>query len=59
LEPSRDSLEIQGFGSWDQTAQLPDSLWLDPDWDLLNLPLSLFHLSDFGSSMGQGGTSPI
>lgn len=31
LEPSRDSLEIQGFGSWDQTAQLPDSLWLDPD----------------------------
>lgn len=40
LESLRDSSQIRGFGSWDQTARLPDSLWPDPDWDLLNLPLS-------------------
>ena len=35
-------------------GRLPDS----PDRDLFNSPLSLFHFSDFGSFMGQGGTSP-
>lgn len=59
LESLRDSPEIQGFDSWDQTARLPDLLWPDPDYDLLNLPLSCSYLSDFGSSLGKGGSSPI
>lgn len=54
LESPGDS-GIRLIGSEDR---LPDSQ--RPDRDLFNSPLSLslFHLSDFGSSMGQGGTSP-